>query len=238
MCTWPGVDGAPDGQLDRQDGVAVAVADAVAAAVEGAHVVDHGAGADELAGRGGAGRVDRRGLRQRLLLLLFGRVRAVVLLRGVCRRGGILLLGGGGLRGGPEVLGDGPVLHGRRRRLRGRGVLLRLLLGRRGLGRSGILLLLGGRRILLLLRGCGVLCLLGGSGVLLLLGGKLVRRGRRRRRGRRGRAGLGRRSVGPAGLVGGRGSRVRELGLGRGRRHGRRRVALLACIETTPVSIT
>lgn len=54
-----GLQRAADGELDRDDGVAVAVADAVAAAVEGAHVVDGGAGAGEVALRRGAARHGR-----------------------------------------------------------------------------------------------------------------------------------------------------------------------------------
>lgn len=51
-----GFERAADGQLDGHDGVAVAVADAVAAAVEGSHIVDGGAGAGEVVlGRGTAG---------------------------------------------------------------------------------------------------------------------------------------------------------------------------------------
>jgi len=50
--------GTSDGELERDDGVAVAVADAVGAPVEGADVVAGGARADEVAlGRGAAGHV-------------------------------------------------------------------------------------------------------------------------------------------------------------------------------------
>lgn len=49
------VEGTADGELDGQDGVAVAVADAEAAAVEGADVVGYGGDAGEFAGGGRAG---------------------------------------------------------------------------------------------------------------------------------------------------------------------------------------
>lgn len=62
-----GAQGAPHGQLYGQDGVAVTVADAVRAPVKGAHVVDDGRGADEVAGGrraahevGGAACIDGR----------------------------------------------------------------------------------------------------------------------------------------------------------------------------------
>lgn len=91
-----GLQGASHRQLDRQDGVAVPVADAVAAAVEGADIIDRHARANEVAGLRRAG-AEVRGVASvqgllLLMLLLLGRVLIGVVFFGVARRWGELLL--------------------------------------------------------------------------------------------------------------------------------------------------
>ena len=173
--TWFGFDGASDGQLDCQDGVAVTVADPVAPTVEGAHVVDDGRdSARELPGGRSAHNQAGSGVTNRdvCLLLLCG-VSPIASLVGVRRRGGKLLSRGlRQARGSPQVLGQRAMLPGRRCRLRRCGILLLMLLLRWGgilsllLRRRGVLVLL-----LLLLRSRGVVLLL-----LLVLRRGLVRR--------------------------------------------------------------
>ena len=227
--TWFGFNGASDGQLDCQDGVAVTVADPVAPTVEGAHVVDDGRDrARELAGGRSAhnqagsrsGGVSNRDV---CLLLLCG-VSSVASLVGVRRRGGKLLSRGlRQARGSPQVLRQRAMLRGRGGRLRRCGILLLLLMLL--LRWRGILRLLLRRRgvLVLLLRRRGVVLLL-----LLVLRRGLVRRRRRGWRRSRGRAGLRRRSIGPALGGGRRRGCVLELRLRRRRRRGRRRIALLS----------
>ncbi len=94
--TWFGFNGASDGQLDRQDGVAVTVADPVAPTVEGAHVVDDGRdGARELAGsrsaHNQAGSGSSRVSNWDVSLLLLCGICPVASIAGVRRRGRKLL---------------------------------------------------------------------------------------------------------------------------------------------------
>lgn len=153
------VERAADGELDGQDGVAVAVADAEAAAVEGADVVGYGGDAGEFAGGRGAGEeacggVLEFGLFRRVggFFFLFLVLVLLLLLLGLLGRLGVgwrcrvvlFLLRGMGL--GADMRGEGGLGGGEGVLLSGRG-------GELLLRRGGELLLLGGRGVLLLLLG-------------------------------------------------------------------------------------